>query len=218
MAALRPSPRFAERLLARTRLASPTSPRLLPMPTSQICSSSARFYSSDAPPPPPPLLKKFKSDLKAAMRAKDAPRLSAIRSILNAVTNASKTKSPITSDVQLVSLLRKSISQSVEARDSFANAGRDDLVYTENAEIAVLEEYLAQSGVKTLSPEALAGVVAGAVEAAGGSGGGGGGGGGAEKAIFGAVMKTLFAPGGPLDGVDVDKAQVAELVKESVAK
>lgn len=63
MAALRPSPRFAERLMLRTRLASSSSPRFVTLPLSQRC--SARFYSSDEPPPPP-LLQKLKGDLKSA--------------------------------------------------------------------------------------------------------------------------------------------------------
>ncbi|KAI0888827.1 GatB/YqeY domain-containing protein [Annulohypoxylon maeteangense] len=204
MAALRPSPRLASRILSRTRIASPSvSP--LPIARIQRC-NSARFYSSEEPPPPP-LLQKLKGDLKAAMRAKDAPRLSAIRSILSSVLNASKTASPIRTDIQLVALLRKTIRASADASADFTSAGREDLASKEAAQIAVLEEYIAQSGVRTLSPDALVGVVAGAVEAAGG-----------EKATFGAVMKSLFAPGGPLDGADVDKSQMAELIKKSLAK
>ncbi|KAI1450141.1 GatB/YqeY domain-containing protein [Annulohypoxylon stygium] len=205
MAALRPSPRFAERLMLRTRLASSSSPRFVTLPLSQRC--SARFYSSDEPPPPP-LLQKLKGDLKSAMRAKDAPRLTAIRSILSSVLNASKTASPIQTDVQLVSLLRKTIRASTDASAEFSAAGRTDLSDKEAAQIAVWEDYISQSGVATYSPAALSGAVAGAVEGAGG----------VEKASFGAVMKTLFAPGGPFDGADVDKAQVAELVKKALAK
>ncbi|KAI1461478.1 GatB/YqeY domain-containing protein [Annulohypoxylon moriforme] len=204
MAALRPSPRFAEQLLLRTRLAQSSSPRFLALPISQRC--SARFYSSDEPPPPP-LLQTIKGDLKTAMRAKDAPRLSAIRSILSAVLNASKTTTPIRTDIQLVALLRKTIRASTDASAEFTTAGREDLASKEAAQIAVLEDYISQSGVKTFSPIALAGVITGAIEAAGG-----------KKANFGAVMKSLFAPGGPLDGADVNKAQVSEIIRKSLFK
>ncbi|KAI2469960.1 GatB/YqeY domain-containing protein [Annulohypoxylon bovei var. microspora] len=201
MAALRPSPRVADRFLLRTRLASSFSPRLSPL--SQRC--SARFYSSDEPPPPP-LLQKLKGDLKIAMRAKDAPRLSAIRSILSATLNASKTSAPITTDVQLVTLLRKTIRASSDACAEFSAAGRGDLVEKEAAQIVVLEDYVSQSGVRILSDDELRGVVVGAIEAEGA---------GAE---FGAVLRTLFAPGSALDGAIVDKAEVVKLVKETLAK
>ncbi|KAI1095971.1 GatB/YqeY domain-containing protein [Rostrohypoxylon terebratum] len=204
MAALRPSPRFAERLVLRARLASSPSPRFVTLPLSQRC--SARFYSSDEPPPPP-LLQKVKGDLKSAMRAKDAARLTAIRSILSTVLNASKTPIPIRTDAQLVSLLRKTIRASADASAEFTAAGRTDLADKEAAQIAVWEEYISQSGVTTWTATALSEAVSRAVQDASG-----------ETATFGAVMKTLLAPGGPFDGADVDKAQIAELVKKALAK
>ncbi|KAI1142205.1 GatB/YqeY domain-containing protein [Hypoxylon sp. FL0543] len=201
MAGLRPSSRIAERLLVRTCFASP-------LPLSQRC--SARFYSS-AELPPPPLLQKLKGDLKTAMRAKDAPRLTAIRSILTATLNASKTAAPITTDAQLVALLKKTQRASLDASAEFAAANRQDLVDKEQAQVAVLEEYIAQSGVEDVSEDQLRTIVAGVVtaltsEAALPAAG--------EKARFGDVMKKLLAPGGPLDGKSVEKAQVAKIVKE----
>ncbi|KAK5628374.1 hypothetical protein RRF57_004089 [Xylaria bambusicola] len=141
---------------------------------------SSRSYS-DAPAPP--LLQKLKADLKAAMRAKDAARLSVLRAALSSTLNASKTSSPITTDVALVGLLRKQARGCADARDEFAAAGRDDLVAKEEAQIAVLNEYMANSGVEELSSDRLRAVVQGVVAGLGD-----------EKPKMGDIMKTLLAP------------------------
>ncbi len=104
-----------------------------------------RPYSTELSPPP--LLAKLKGDLKAAMKARDAARLTVLRSILASTLNASKTAKPIQTDAQLVALLRKTASSSQEALDEFRSAGRDDLADKESAQIKVLEEYVSGSGL-----------------------------------------------------------------------
>ncbi|KAI2781911.1 GatB/YqeY domain-containing protein [Daldinia loculata] len=213
MASLRPFNRVAEQLRLRTRIAYPY-PSTTPTTSgflSRRC--SARFYSSEEAPPPPPLLQKIKGDLKTAMRAKDAPRLTAIRSVLSAVLNASKTASPITTDAQLVALLRKSQRASDDAAAEFQAAGRQDLVDKERTQVAILGEYVAASGFRETSEAELRAIVAGVLTAMTSE---------AAASVpptadtppFGDVMKTLLAPAGPLDGKDVDKAQLAKIVKE----
>lgn len=200
MASLRPSQR-AMSCLARTRI---TTAHAGPATTFQ-----QRLYSSTSPTPP--LLQKLKTDLKAAMRAKDAPRLSIIRGILSATNNASKTASPITTDAQLVGLLRKTRAASEEAAVEFRAAGRQDLVDREDAQMAVVDEYVAGSGVEELSEDALRTVVAGVVTAMTSEPAVEGG-----KAKMGDVMKKLLAPGGPLDGKSVEKAELAKVVKQVI--
>jgi uncharacterized protein YqeY len=141
------------------------------------------------------------------MRAKDAPRLAVLRSVLSATLNASKTASPIRTDQQLVALLRKQAKQQRESVNEFRSAGREDLVEKEESQIKVLEEYAESSGVQTVSGEELRGIVEAlktelAAEDLTGN-----------KAL-GEAMKRLFAPGGPLEGKDVEKAEVAVMVKE----
>ncbi|KAI1258390.1 Yqey-like protein-domain-containing protein [Xylariaceae sp. FL1019] len=156
---------------------------------------------SDATAPAPPLLQKLKADLKTAMRAKDAARLSVLRAALASTLNASKTASPITTDAALVALLRKQARACSDARAEFAAAGRDDLVQKEDAQVTILDEYVAGSGVEELEPEKLRGIVQEALT-------------GQAGARMGEVMKSLLAPGGPLDGKNVEKAELARLVKE----
>ncbi|KAB5523938.1 Yqey-like protein-domain-containing protein [Coniochaeta sp. 2T2.1] len=166
-----------------------------------------RFYSSEEAPPPPPLLAKLKGDLKTAMRAKDAPRLAVLRSVLSATLNASKTGSPIKTDQQVVALLRKQAKTQKESVDEFRGAGREDLVEKEMAQIRVLEEYASASGMATVGEaeirSALEAVKA-ELAAEGITG---------QKAL-GETMKRLFAAGGPLEGKDVEKGEVSKLAKE----
>ncbi|KAI0406122.1 Yqey-like protein-domain-containing protein [Xylaria palmicola] len=190
------------RSLARARLPSSLlRPRVVPIPV--LAPTMIRAYSDAAPPPAaPPLLQKLKTDLKGAMRAKDAARLSVLRAALAATLNASKTASPVTTDAALVALLRRQARGCAEARDEFAAAGRADLADKEAAQLAVLGEYLAGSGVEELGGDRLRGLVADAAAALG------------EAPRMGDVMKALLAPGGPLDGKDVEKAELARVVKQ----
>jgi uncharacterized protein len=163
-----------------------------------------RTYSSDAAPP---LLSKLKSDLKTAMKAKDAPRLAVLRAILAATLNASKTAVPITTDAQLVALLHKTARSSQDAIEEFRNAGRQDLVEKEEAQMHVLEEYAAGSGVQSLDDAGLRAVVQPVIAATLAEGID-------AKSAMGKVMKGLVAPGGPLDGKHYEKAKLSEIVKE----
>ncbi|KAM0666106.1 hypothetical protein ACQRIU_003961 [Beauveria bassiana] len=168
-----------------------------------------RLYSSAADdlPTPPPLLQKLKGDLKTAMRAKDANRLSVLRAIMAANLNASKTASPIKTDVQLVALMRKIAKGAEDAAAEARAAGRQDLVDKEAAQVAILAEYMQGSGVATLGEaelRALVDKVVGEVRAAGAEG----------RTLMGNVMKGLNTA---LEGKDVDRKSLAELVKKVTA-
>ncbi|KAH7160917.1 Yqey-like protein-domain-containing protein [Dactylonectria macrodidyma] len=169
-------------------------------------SRSCRFYSTtdDAPPP---LLSKLKADLKTAMRAKDAPRLAVLRAIMSANLNASKTATPIRTDIQLVALIRKIQKSSLDAVAEAKAANREDLVRKEEDQIKVLEEYVAGSGVQTIGEAELKTLVQEAVDASQAAGTN-------IKSLMGDVMKRLSAA---LEGKDVDKKDIAKLVKELTA-
>ncbi|KAJ9635769.1 hypothetical protein H2199_008121 [Coniosporium tulheliwenetii] len=100
------------------------------------------LYSTPATPPPASLvLAKLRIDLKNAMKAKDTARLAVLRAVLAEITNSSKTSSPITTDLQLLSLLKKRTSGAKAAEQEFREAGRGDLVQREEEQRRVLEEY-----------------------------------------------------------------------------
>jgi len=82
-------------------------------------------------------------DMKAAMRAKDKPRLSTIRNIRAAFTNKRKESNADTlSDEQCVAVLRQLAKQRKDSVQSYTDAGRADLAEGEAAELAVIETYL----------------------------------------------------------------------------
>ena len=83
-------------------------------------------------------------DMKAAMRAKDAPRLGAIRLLLAAIKQREIDERIELDDAQVVGVVDKLAKQRKDSITAFAQAGRTDLVDKESAELAVLEGYLPQ--------------------------------------------------------------------------
>ncbi|KAF6821546.1 altered inheritance of mitochondria protein mitochondrial [Colletotrichum sojae] len=167
----------------------------------------SRLYSSDAAPASPPLLAALKADLKAAMRAKDAPRLSVLRAVLSATNNASKTSSPITTDAQLVALLRKTQRATQDAGAQFRAAGRDDLADKEDLQAKVMAEYIARSGVLTVTEADVRVLIEKAIEESTAAG----------KAGLGEVMRLINVATQGKD-LEVDKKRISELVKEALRK
>jgi hypothetical protein len=88
-------------------------------------------------------------DMKGAMRAKDAARLSTIRMLLAAIKQREVDERITLDDAQIVGVVDKLIKQRKDSVAAFAQAARQDLVDKESAEIAVLEAYLPAR----LSPE-----------------------------------------------------------------
>ena len=101
----------------------------------------------------PALLQKLRGDLKTAMRAKDAPRLSVLRAIMSANLNASKTANPVKTDVQLVHLIRRIQSETKTAIKEAKEAGREDLAEKNQSEVDILEDMLSSSGVQSVTAE-----------------------------------------------------------------
>ena len=83
-------------------------------------------------------------DMKAAMRAKDAPRLGAIRMLLAACKQREVDERIDLDDPAVVAIVDKQIKQRKDSIAAFAQANRTDLVDKETAELLVLEAYLPQ--------------------------------------------------------------------------
>jgi uncharacterized protein len=81
-------------------------------------------------------------DMKAAMRAKEADRLSTIRMLLAACKQKEVDERITLDDATVIGIVDKLIKQRKDSVAAFAQAGRTDLVDKENAEIRVLEAYL----------------------------------------------------------------------------
>jgi len=85
---------------------------------------------------------RLQEDMKAAMRAKDAPRLSTIRMLLAACKQKEVDERIELDDTIIISLVDKLLKQRKDSIAAFAQAGRQDLVDKESAEVVVLEAYL----------------------------------------------------------------------------
>ena len=105
-------------------------------------------------------------DMKAAMRAKDAPRLGAIRMLLAACKQREVDERIELDDLAVVAIVDKLIKQRKDSITAFAQANRTDLVDKETAELQVLEAYLPQR----LSAEDVASAIAALVAELGAAG------------------------------------------------
>ena len=81
-------------------------------------------------------------DMKSAMRAKDAPRLSTIRMLLAACKQREVDERIELDDAAVVGLVDKLIKQRKDSIAAFESANRQDLADVEKAEMEVLKVYL----------------------------------------------------------------------------
>ena len=105
-------------------------------------------------------------DMKSAMRAKEADRLSAIRMLLAACKQREVDERIVLDDAAVIGIVDKLIKQRKDSIAAFTQAGRTDLVDKESAEVKVLEAYLPQR----LSAEEIAAAVGSLVQSLGASG------------------------------------------------
>ena len=96
-------------------------------------------------------------DMKGAMRAKDAPRLLAIRGLLAAVKQREVDERIVLDDAAVVAILDKLVKQRKDSIEQFTAGGRQDLVDKEKVELQVLESYLpARLGAAEIAAEVAA--------------------------------------------------------------
>jgi uncharacterized protein YqeY len=88
------------------------------------------------------LKERITEDMKTAMRAKDADRLGTIRMLMAAMKQKEVDERITLDDTAVVAIVDKLIKQRKDSISQFGQAGRDDLVAKESAELVVLEAYL----------------------------------------------------------------------------
>jgi len=106
---------------------------------------------------------RISDDMKAAMRAKDAPRLSAIRLLLSAMEQKEVDERVELSDADVVAIIDKMLKQRRESIAQFEKGGRQDLADTEKFEVGVLQAYMPQA----LSDAQIDAEIAAAMQASG---------------------------------------------------
>jgi uncharacterized protein YqeY len=139
------------------------------------------------------------AQLKDAMKAKDAPRLAALRNIRAAfLVEMKKDGSETLDDATSIAVLRRLAKQRQESIEAFTQAGRPERVAEEQAELRVIEEFLPrladEATTRAWVQEAIAASGAGSARELG--------------KVMGALMK---AHKGDVDG-DLARRLAAELL------
>ena len=148
------------------------------------------------------LSKKIDTDLKGAMKAKDAVRVSVIRMLKTAINNKmiEKNVSELKDD-DIIALIRKDIKRHQDSIEQFRKGKREDLAEKEEAELKILKSYLP----KEASPDEIRAIVKNVIEETGAAG----------KKDFGRVMKGAMEKlKGACDGKAVSSI-VNELLGDS---
>ena len=88
------------------------------------------------------LKEQIKNDIKEAMRAKDTVKRDTLRNIQASVKQIEVDERRDVTDADLENIMMKYLKQREDAKTQFAEAGRQDLVEKEDAEIAIVQSYL----------------------------------------------------------------------------
>lgn len=87
---------------------------------------------------------KLAEDMKTAMKAKDAARLSTIRMVNSVIKNREIDQRRELSDDEVAAVISSSVKQRKDSIEQFKAGGRQDLVDKEETEVAILMSYLPQ--------------------------------------------------------------------------
>jgi uncharacterized protein len=112
------------------------------------------------------LKERITEDMKAAMRAREAGRLSAIRLLQAAIKQKEVDERVVADDAAVLAIIERLIKQRKDSIEQFAKAGRMDLVDKERAELDLLTGYLPQQ----MSEAELAAAVDAAIAESGAAG------------------------------------------------
>jgi uncharacterized protein len=145
------------------------------------------------------LTDKVNADISAAMKARDAARLSALRMIKAAIMNKGVEKGGDLADAEVVQVIASLVKQRRDSIEQFAKAGRTDLVDKETAEITVLQEFLPPAA----TPEEVDIAVAAAIAETGAS----------SPKDVGKVMKAVMPK---LAGKHADGRTINEAVRRKL--
>jgi len=140
----------------------------------------------------PSPLERIDAEIKAAMIAHDTARLGLLRLLKSALKyHQIEKKLETLSEADFLSIVQKQIKQRMDSIESYRSAGRQDLLATEEAELAILKTYVPQG----LSPQELDALVKAAIVETGAT----------SKAQIGAVMKAALAKAaGRADGKSIN--------------
>jgi uncharacterized protein YqeY len=128
------------------------------------------------------LQERVDSDLKEAMRAKEATKLGVLRMLKSALKYAAIEKSGADADLsetEVVQVIRKQVKQRQDSIESFEKGGRAELAAKEKEELSILNSYLPQA----MSEAELSQIVRATIVEVGAT----------SKAQMGVIMKAVQA-------------------------
>ena len=106
------------------------------------------------------LKSRITEDMKNAMRAKDAPRLSALRLLLAAIKQREVDERRDQTDADVVAAIERMLKQRRDSISQFEAAQRHDLADAEKFEVSVLQAYmpqaLSEAEIEAIVTEAMA--------------------------------------------------------------
>lgn len=141
-------------------------------------------------------LEKINQDITAAMKAKDAARLSTLRMVKTALKNKEIEKMAPVDEAEAIKVLQSLLKQRRDSIEQYTKAGRMELAEKEAAEVAVIEEYLPAA----LDEAAITKIVEETIAEMGAN----------SPQQMGLVMKSVMAK---LAGQTVDGKIVSNIVK-----
>ncbi len=163
-----------------------------------------RRHGAVPPPPevaiPVSLRDRIQTDVTAAMRSGDSLRRDVLRMAQNAVYAVEKRERREPTDDDVAAILTREVKTRRESIDAFRKGGREDLVAKEEAEIAILTDYLPEQ----LDDAAIQALVTDAVSAIGAT----------SARDMGKVMGWLS----PKTRGRADGRRVSELVAQALAR
>jgi uncharacterized protein YqeY len=145
------------------------------------------------------LKERLREDLTAAMRSGDTLRRDTLRLVANAAYNLEKSNRRPLSEDEFLGVLAREVKTRRESVDAFRKGAREDLATKEEAEIAIIAEYLPEA----LSDDEIRALIAEAVAATGA----------ATARDLGKVMGWLS----PRTRGRADGKRVSELVAQALA-
>ena len=150
------------------------------------------------------LRERIQSDLTAAMRSGDSLRRDVLRMAESALYNTEKAKRQPLAEDEVVGVLSREVKTRRESVEAFRKGGREELAAKEEAEIAILQDYLPRQ----LGDEELRRLVDEAIAATGAS----------SPRDMGKVMGCLApATRGRADGRRVSELVAAALARQDLA-
>ena len=106
------------------------------------------------------LRERLQDDTTAAMRSGDALRRDVLRMAQNSMYNIEKARKVSLSEDEVLGVLTREVKTRRESVEAFRTGGREDLATKEEAEIAILQDYLPQplteDELRTLVDEGVA--------------------------------------------------------------